>query len=128
MASLCTTLATNSFKIKNKEQTELFFSRLTSEDEVYYSIYKDQETDELMCDFASYGDIFGIYPLYNEDDEFEHDFDDFIRELQNIITDDTRVEMILNINERLRYVDSTGIVITTKSVKSVSMLDTLKTL
>lgn len=136
MATTCTTVKSNTFNVVSKELAENFFDRVASEDTVYYNIVFNESTNKWECDFASYGDIYGMYPKDEDfDDEHpdadwfyelnEYNFDQFLDELQEILEEDTVAKIVFNSEEKLRHVSSVGFSVTREAIDSKNIWDVL---
>lgn len=113
---------TNYFHIKDEYDFKEFLNHIVAEDMELFT-----KTDEEGCKIFGFGGSGSILGYFNDtltlDDyeDYENAFDRFLKGLQTHVENDDAI-ILMNIgNEKLRYVDSDIIIITSNKIKDFNM-------
>ncbi len=108
MANYYGAIRSNYFRVKNEEEFKKLIDNVTAEDEVYV-FNETSNTGEKLFGFGCNGSIYG---LCSEDEDCELDYDDFVRELQDVVAEDDAIIIMEAGHEKLRYIVGTALVVT----------------
>ena len=123
MANYMGVSRTNYFRVTDESKYQELFNNLCSEDEIHD--FTKEKDGVIYHGFGCYGSVEYMVNVTvegeSEEDDYEYDFDTFLKELQQIIPDDEAFMYFESGYEKLRYVTGFVIVCTNKEIKSMSL-------
>lgn len=125
MANFEIVTVTNNFKVNNKAKLYEFLGKLIGED-IYTDAYIDKDGN-IYGWFGAYSDI--MYDFRNNEDkeedyddlDYEKSFDEMVKVIQEILTEDSYCAIKSAGNEKLRFVSGDIVYITKKEVDIYSL-------
>lgn len=114
MANYYCTIRTNYFHVKDEDKFRLLMSRVYGDEDIV-ELWKKKDTDgKTVFGFGVYGGIAGVRDAEEDEDEDcdESSYDEFIRCLQECVTDDDAIIILEAGNEKLRYIVGSATIIT----------------
>ena len=124
MANYESTMRTNYFKVKDEEKFKALMDTVSAVD---MHLFEDTTSDGAkLFGFGCYGCISGV-PMdtdgnyvevsVDNNDDYDYDYDVFLVELQKHVAEDDAIIITEAGYEKLRYVNGSSIVITSKEIK-----------
>lgn len=119
MANYDSVVRTNYFHVKDEEKFKELMSQVYGDDDIHIWTKKDN-TGSTIFAFGCYGGIYGKKQgTYDETNEGEYEA--FLADLQKCVAEDDAIILIEVGNEKLRYLNGIGSIITHKEFSCVSL-------
>lgn len=123
MANYCCAIRTNYFHVKNEDDFRFKMSYLLGCEDSIELWEKTDEDGKSIFGFGVYGGILGFSDSSSDEFDEVKAYEDFIKYLQESVSDDDAVLILESGNEKMRYVVGTAIVITSSDIKTINITD-----
>jgi hypothetical protein len=120
MANYYSNSRTNYFRVIDEEKYAELFSNLVGDEGEIYDFSKI-ENDILLHGFGCYGSIDYQIPTQDGSDDYDYDFDLFLKELQKILPENEAFIYMESGHEKLRYITGLSIVVTNDKIDSIDI-------
>lgn len=123
MANYCCTVRTNYFHVKNEDDFRSKMSCILGCEDSIELWEKTDEDGKSIFGFGVYGGILGFSDSSSDEFDEVKACEDFIKYLQESVSDDDAVIILESGNEKMCYVVGSATVITSSEIKTINITD-----